>query len=178
VARPGNACADDKTRPPLFRRPNDGVDRPSRNAKRHQYLRRTRQAVPYQTLCRPLSKRKRANDVAFPPSLGGCRVSQRTTPICAIALFCGRTRCSSPSPKARANWWACQQPWPDPCECAIDTEHRQEPDDAGRAICVTLPAAAVVGPPTHRALEPVTKTPRIAVGTRAHGARLDDFGPG
>src|ERR1700736_1196772 len=34
----------------------------------------------------PLSKRKQANDVAFPPSFGGRRVSQRTTPIYAIAL--------------------------------------------------------------------------------------------
>src|SRR3984893_11341147 len=32
---------------------NDGLDRPSGKAKRHQHLRRTRQAVLYQTLCRP-----------------------------------------------------------------------------------------------------------------------------
>jgi hypothetical protein len=35
----------------------------------------------------PLSKRGQANDLAFPPSFGGRRISQRTTPVCAIALF-------------------------------------------------------------------------------------------
>src|SRR5712672_3454802 len=63
------------------------MDRQSRKAKRHQHLRRARQAVLYQTLCRPLSKRAQANDGAFAPSFGGCRVSQSTTPICAIAHF-------------------------------------------------------------------------------------------
>jgi len=33
------------------------MDGPNRKAKRHQHLRRTRSAVLYQTLCRPLSKR-------------------------------------------------------------------------------------------------------------------------
>ena len=79
--------ANKKVGPPLFRGPDDGVDRLSRKAKRHQGLRRTRQAVLYQTLCRPAFERKQASDVAFPPSFGGCGVSRRTTPICAIALF-------------------------------------------------------------------------------------------
>jgi hypothetical protein len=38
----------------------------------------------------PQSKRKQANDIAFPPSLGGHRVSGPTTPIYAIPLFCAR----------------------------------------------------------------------------------------
>jgi hypothetical protein len=71
----------------LLYRPHDGMDGLSGKGKCHQHLRRDRQAVLYQMLCRPLSKRKQANDVAFPPSFGGCRVSQSTTPICAIALF-------------------------------------------------------------------------------------------
>jgi hypothetical protein len=41
---------------------------------------------------RPTSTLRQANDVAFPPSFGGCRVSQRTTPICAIALFRVKSR--------------------------------------------------------------------------------------
>jgi hypothetical protein len=49
--------------------------------------------VLYQTPCRPLSKRTQANNVAFPPSFGGRRVSQRTTPIYAIPFFCGRIAC-------------------------------------------------------------------------------------
>ena len=65
----------------------DGMDGLSGKAKLHQHLRRARQAVLYQMLCRALSKRKQANDVAFPPSFGGCRVSQRTTPIYVIALL-------------------------------------------------------------------------------------------
>jgi hypothetical protein len=72
---------------PLLHRPDDGMDGPSGKAKRHQHLRRARQAVLYQTPCRPLSKRKNANDVVFPSSFGGCRVSQRATPSYVIALF-------------------------------------------------------------------------------------------
>jgi hypothetical protein len=49
------------------------MDRPSGKAKRHQGLRRTRQAVLYQALCRPAFARKQASDVAFPPSFGGGR---------------------------------------------------------------------------------------------------------
>jgi hypothetical protein len=63
------------------------MDGPSGNSKRHQHLRRARRAVLYQTLCRPLSKRKQAYDVAFPPSFGGRRVSQSTTPLYAIVLL-------------------------------------------------------------------------------------------
>jgi hypothetical protein len=36
----------------LFRRADDGMNRLSGKAKRHQHLRRTRYAVQYQTLCR------------------------------------------------------------------------------------------------------------------------------
>ncbi len=64
-----------------------GMDGLSGKAKRRQHLRRTRQAMLYQTLCRPVSKRAQANDVAFPPSFGGYRALQGTTPIYAIALF-------------------------------------------------------------------------------------------
>src|ERR1700720_646241 len=69
------------------------MDGLSGKAKHHRHLRRARQAVLYQTLCRPLSKRTQANNVAFPPSFGGRRVSQRTTPIYAIPIFCGRIAC-------------------------------------------------------------------------------------
>ena len=72
---------------PVRDRADDGMDGPSGKAKRHQHLRRTQRAVLYQTLCRSASKRGQANDLAFPPSFGGRRVSQRTTPVCAIALF-------------------------------------------------------------------------------------------
>jgi predicted nuclease of predicted toxin-antitoxin system len=52
----------------------------------------------YQTLCRPFSKREQANDGAFPPSFGGCRISQRTTPICDCALPSERgVQCGRPS---------------------------------------------------------------------------------
>jgi hypothetical protein len=37
----------------FLHRTDDGMDRPSGKAKRHQHLRRARQAVLYQTLCRP-----------------------------------------------------------------------------------------------------------------------------
>ena len=63
------------------------MDRPSGKAKHHQHLRRARQAVLYQMLCRPHSKRTQANNVASPPSFGGRRVAQRTTPMYAVALF-------------------------------------------------------------------------------------------
>jgi DNA transformation protein and related proteins len=43
----------ERTLSPLLCRSHDGMDRPSGKAKRHQHLRRTRQAVLYQTLCRP-----------------------------------------------------------------------------------------------------------------------------
>src|SRR5580704_17342786 len=69
------------------------MDGRSGKAKHHQHLRRARQAVLYQTLCRPLSKHPQTNNVAFPPSFGGRRVSQRTTPIYAIPIFCGRIAC-------------------------------------------------------------------------------------
>jgi hypothetical protein len=38
----------------------------------------------------PPSKRKQANDIAFPPSLGGRRVSGHTAPTYAIPLFWAR----------------------------------------------------------------------------------------
>jgi hypothetical protein len=72
------------------------MDGRSEKAKHHQHLRRARQAVLYQTLCRPLSKHPQTNNVAFPPSFGGRRVSQRTTPIYAIPIFCGRIACGVP----------------------------------------------------------------------------------
>jgi hypothetical protein len=60
-----------------------------------------RQAALYQTLCRPLSERKQANDVAFPPWFGGCLLSQRTTPIYAIAFFQVKARLSAVSGPTR-----------------------------------------------------------------------------
>src|ERR1700687_1920681 len=100
------------------------MDRPSGKAKRHQHLRRARQAVLYQMLCRPLSKRKQANDLAFPPSFGGRRVSQRTTPVCAIALFrVNAMFIAKPKGKGPTAGPA-NNPGPSPLRgCAIDGEH-------------------------------------------------------
>ncbi len=124
---------------PVRDRADDGMDGPSGKAKRHQHLRRTQRAVLYQTLCRSASKRGQANDLAFPPSFGGRRVSQRTTPVCAIALF----RVSAmfiAKPKGKGpTAGPANNPGPSPCECAIDAEH-------GRFFAISVFRRAILTP--------------------------------
>jgi hypothetical protein len=74
--------------------------------------------------------RTQANNVAFPPSFGGCRVSQCTAPMHAIALF--RTNAMFiAKPKGKGQTLGPLTPLA-PCECAIDAK-------GGRffALCVS-----------------------------------------